>query len=737
MNNIFSTNALRYFENGYNVIPLLPNTKRPFQDSWQIACETRQAEYQIDSYVHSYPNHNIGIPLGEASKIIAIDFDYDADGLHEKINALIDGSPVKKKGDKGYTAFYQYNGEHPKKWYKDGKSIVELLSTGNQTVMPPSIHPDTKQPYVWVTLDTLFDMTANELPKLPSNFIEKVNEIFGYKERIIDFTRRYSSDLPELSEIEKAISFVPATEYATWLTIGMALQHNYGDAAFPAWDAWSRKASNYDARIMAYKWGSFGRSKGNPVTIATLFHYAIGCGYILPRVDIDIEIGDEFKIWSSKKPAGDAKNNNVTEEVASDFPAHLIDGVGLVAEIAAWINSTAIRRQPVLALGAAICAVGTIFAHKIRSETNLRTNFMVLGTAESGAGKEHARSCLNSLFNACNLENLILGELPSDAGVLSALTRNNGIGFAMLDEIGREIKSLNSKGAGSFEGRILTMLMKMFSVAGSMYRGKEYANHDGDMDRKDIIQPCLNIYGSTVPKRFYDAMTSDDAIDGFLARWLVFGSNDIAPPLLDGGDIDHPPYSLIENIGFIKKMPAYAAPVEGKVVMQPMPQPRVILFSDGAKRILGSLATACEENRIREIKKGSGLAAIWARTREHAIKLALVGHSYQEGIIDANVMTWACDMAMHLSHVAIKAIAENVADSDHERNVNKILKVIQKFNQHNNGEHMPHYKLTRSVQFLKPRDRNEILNQLAESGKISTKEEVSSNNKISYSYKVE
>ncbi len=737
MDGIFSTNALRYFENGYNVVPLLPNTKRPFQTGWEVACETKQASFQIESYMHSYPNYNIGIALGEASRIIGIDFDYDVEGLHEKINLLIEGSPVKKRGDKGYTAFYKYNGEHNKKWYKDGKAVVELLSTGNQTVVPPSIHPDTKEPYVWLTLDTLFDFSADDLPQLPVDFIEKVNEIFGYKERIIDFSKKYSGDLPELPEIEKALSFVPATEYATWLTIGMALQHNYGDCAFPAWDAWSRKASNYDARIMAYKWGTFGRSKGNPVTIGTLFHYAIGCGYVLSRMDIDIEIGEDFKIWSSNNVVSDTKAPAFINEATPDFPAHLVEGVGLVAEIAAWINSTAIKRQPVLALGAAICVAGTVFAHRVRSESNLRTNFMILGTAESGAGKDHAQKCITSILKATNCDSYIIGKLASDSGLFSALKRSNGIGIAIYDEIGKELSSLTSKKAASHEARIIANLMEMFSKANDTYYGKEYANHDGSMERCDIEQPCLNMYGATVPKRFYDAMTSDDAIDGFLARWLIFSSNDIAPPLLDGGDISLPPSNLIDNINFIKKMPAYAAPIEGKVVLQPTPQPTVVLFSDGAKRILSSLTAACEDNRIREIKKGSGLAAIWARTREHAIKLALVGHSYQEGIIDANVMTWACDMAMHLSHVAIKAIAENVADSDHERSVNKILKLIQKFNQHNNGDYMPHFKLTRSAQFLKPRDRNEILNQLTESGKITAREEVSSNNKISYSYKVE
>jgi hypothetical protein len=51
--------------------------------------------------------------------------------------------------------------------------LVEVLITG-QTVIPPSIHPKTEKPYVWLTDCTLLEVHVNELPELPPDIIERL-----------------------------------------------------------------------------------------------------------------------------------------------------------------------------------------------------------------------------------------------------------------------------------------------------------------------------------------------------------------------------------------------------------------------------------------------------------------------------------------------------------------------------------------------------------------------------------
>lgn len=714
VNNIFSDNAPSYYEVGYNIIPLRAGTKIPAVNNWQHYCELKLDEWIFNGWQYSNANGNIGMPLGLANKVIALDFDNDIDNLHEEIIKLLEGSPAKKKGAKGFTAFYRYNGESPKKWYKDGKAVVELLSTGNQTVMPPSIHPDTNQPYIWLTPDTLLDINPEDLPYLPTHFIEKVDNLFGYTKKLINYDKHYEGDAPDIAEIEKALSFIPASEYATWITVGMSLHHTYGDAGFNVWDGWSCKAANYDAKLMQGKWRSFGKAS-NPVSVGTIFHHAVGCGYIMPAPEpfFDFEITSEFQIITGKEQV---QAIVIPTSPSSNFPEHLLNAPGLPGEIAKWINNTSLKRQPILALGASLAAAGTIFAHRIRNDSNLRTNFMVLGLAESGAGKNHARTCIKSLFQASGLSHCIFGKFASDAGLLNKMDSTNSVGLALMDEIGRELKAINSKGAGGHETRILTLMMEIYSEAGTTFEGKSYANVE---NTKILVQPCLNIYSTSAPKRFYDSMTSDEAIDGFLARWLVFGSDDIDPPMQENNNIDTPPETLLESIKYITDMKAYKQPDPGIIMLQPIPDPIIIQYTEGARDILQKLTVTCNNNRVAEIKKGGNLAPIWARTREHAIKLALVAHPYRHGIIELTTMQWACELALYLSEFAIRAINENISDSEYEKNMQKIYQTIKKYNDRNSGAAMKQGELSDAIKNIDLRQRGLIINHLVESGKVT------------------
>jgi hypothetical protein len=740
MSQPFASVAMTLYERGYNVLPIAKNSKSPFFKNWQEWCNSRQAAFQVESWLAFYPDYNIGLPLGPANGVVAIDFDHDENGAHAEIINLLEGSPCRKKGAKGFTSFYRYNGEPKRKWYVNGKAVVELLSTGNQTVLPPSIHPDTKQPYLWLTPESLGDITASELPFLPADFVEKVDRILGYKERVASFAA-YEYDKPDLADVRDALSYIPSDEYATWLHIGMALHYNYGDAGLQTWDDWSRKAHNYDAEAVPKKWNSF-RAHPTPVTVSTIFHHAIGLGYI-PKARF--EIGADFKItingvdMAQKQPLEAPKQqetvtvaaqvipavNIPSESQEMEFPADLLDAPGLIGKIADWINSTAYKRQPVLALGAAIAATGTIYAHRVRSVTDLRTNFMVLGLCPSGGGKEHARECIDQLFEYCGLSHLLLGDFASDVGLLSSIRKNGGVGLALMDEIGREMKALNARSAGSHESRILTTMMKVFSKANGTYRGKEYANHDGKAPRLDVHQPNLCIYGTTVPKHFYDSLTSAEAIDGFLSRWLVFESRDPSPQKQQRGDIATPPGEIVDWIRRIQDMPTGPEIKAGHIPTQAIIKPAVIAFSGVAEDYLADLEKAADENRLIEFKNGNGLDAIWSRTREHAIKLALAAH--EEGIIESSAMAWACRMAMWSSQYAISRIKESVSDSEHQRLLKRVLDIIRGYNSRFQKP-MAHRALCHQTTFIKARERNEILAQLAESEMIAVDTTVVSNN---------
>lgn len=145
---LFVSNAPVLWQAGLPVIPLRPRTKEPFSYSWQMYKEKMPTPQEQDHWLRNYPDANIGLPLGPQAGCVAIDIDTEDPGLIDIIQQLCGYSPWERVGKKGKVLLYRYSGEKPFK-IKDvsGHMICELLSVGNQVVLPPSIHPDTQQPY--------------------------------------------------------------------------------------------------------------------------------------------------------------------------------------------------------------------------------------------------------------------------------------------------------------------------------------------------------------------------------------------------------------------------------------------------------------------------------------------------------------------------------------------------------------------------------------------------------------
>ncbi|MGJ4942451.1 bifunctional DNA primase/polymerase [Bradyrhizobium sp. HKCCYLS1011] len=178
------------YGNGYSPIPIMPNNKVPglmVGDEWRMFkgwnefCLERPSQFQINQWT-KWPDAGVGVACGRG--LICIDIDQEE--IIEPLMAILPVSYVQKKGRKGISLFYQGNTEVIRsKNYRtpDRVGLVDLLAEGKQTVLPPSIHPDTGEPYFWWTDETLLDVGVAALSVLPDNIAEQIGEVlraFGY-----------------------------------------------------------------------------------------------------------------------------------------------------------------------------------------------------------------------------------------------------------------------------------------------------------------------------------------------------------------------------------------------------------------------------------------------------------------------------------------------------------------------------------------------------------------------------
>ena len=273
------------YEQGLAVIPLRPNSKIPAIKDWSKYSKELPTKKDIAKW-KKIPDANVGLVLGEASKLIGLDFDYDVDNSHDKIKKYLKNTDtVIKKGNKGCTMFFSYDEEKTSGWSIGSERVLDLLSNGTHTVIPPSVHPEGDV-YKYTQLNA--EGLNPSILKLPKRFIKKVDRLFNNNKK--ESTQTSGDIKVDIKEVEEALNHIDNTsskiDYDVWLHIGMALKEGLEDGGFELWDDWSQRSSKYIPDEMQYKWDSFKRSG---ITLGSLFHIAMENGFEFQKDKVSLE----------------------------------------------------------------------------------------------------------------------------------------------------------------------------------------------------------------------------------------------------------------------------------------------------------------------------------------------------------------------------------------------------------------------------------------------------------------
>ena len=146
---IFKTYAPLYWASGLQAIPLIQKDKRPAVGAWQTWGQQKIPDSEKEKWLNAYGDGNVGLPAGPGSNLCFIDIDVVAPELLALIEKTLPPSPWRRVGKKGCVLAYRYNGakSFKIKTGPDQKPLIEFFSTSGQVVLPPSIHPETGEPY--------------------------------------------------------------------------------------------------------------------------------------------------------------------------------------------------------------------------------------------------------------------------------------------------------------------------------------------------------------------------------------------------------------------------------------------------------------------------------------------------------------------------------------------------------------------------------------------------------------
>jgi hypothetical protein len=746
----FAQRAFFYIEMGYSVVPIAPGTKRPGswteEHGWRGMHDWEQYNKRMPTDIElgfwdTWPGAGIGLLTGKLSGIVALDRDYNTDGT-DALDNMIPYTPVKKRGAKGYTAFFRYRGERSCSFNVNGQRVLDVLSDGRQTLMPGTVHPDGPT-YVYLTEDLLEETASNLLPALPDDFLDQVAALLDtYQTEADKRYQRKNIALPnDQGPLNQERSFAAQywhdlnqaalAQLADWVPklIFTAKPERGGYRSIATWrGAELPRVGIHPSGIFDFG-GNYGMSPITLIMNANSVPFADAAESLRRHVSLDdpvlrwfedhpitaressamqIEMDTpaagrarpSYREDRNPKPAGggaashfdsssSTSGTHITgavgpvvtagaregrstppEHTEADlaFPEHLLNPPGVLKEFMDWILGCALKPQPILALATSLSIVATVLAQKVKSQTGLRTNLYLVSVADTSAGKDHGRKCLKNVFKAAGLENMLGGEeLASGPGLMAAVGRQPCAVF-QLDEFGLMLKSIRSANAGAHLQQIVTNLMKLFTSAGTIVPGAEYADQK-TRPRADIAYPCVNLHAATTPEPLFDAFGSGDVASGYLNRLLILFAP-AAKFALRVVDIADPPAKLVEWMMTARRLQ------QGEFVGVLPDDPIRIPMSEQADKLFRELYEF--EQDKQQAMRSQGLHHLWGRCFEHASKVALVvacakhaepkefaaSIARAEVVVDEDSARWAIDFVKHVLTRMTREVSSRVADSE-------------------------------------------------------------------------
>jgi hypothetical protein len=277
---------------------------------------------------------------------------------------------------------------------------------------------------------------------------------------------------------------------------------------------------------------------------------------------------------------------------------------------------------------------------------------------------------------------------------------------------------VNKRHAPKYLAEIWDLLTELSTSAGGTFFGAEYADQQ-QRPRQDIAQPCCCVHATTVPEPFWAALQEGSMVDGSLARFLVFQTNDDVPDRSKRpkpvGDV---PAELIEALReIVTGVPGHArgniaALVEGPMIV---PDPYPVQMAPDAEQLFDALDAELTAQQREAI--GTNRSAVLARVWENTAKVALikaVSANPQAPVIRLEDAEWARIVVDRCVTTMISEAERHIAENKTQAYHQKVLRLIQAAG----GRGLSRNEITRRTQFLERKQREDILGALVEAGQV-------------------
>lgn len=142
--------VLEYVDNGWSILPVKPEEKRPYMTNWLQYTKTRASKSMVENWFRSLTGAGVGMVTGRVSNIVVLDVEHYCPTPIEELLKMYPTQLIARSGSGGYHLYYQYPTNQSK--VSNRVKIFEgadLRADGGFIVLPPTIHPNGNQ-YEWI-----------------------------------------------------------------------------------------------------------------------------------------------------------------------------------------------------------------------------------------------------------------------------------------------------------------------------------------------------------------------------------------------------------------------------------------------------------------------------------------------------------------------------------------------------------------------------------------------------------
>lgn len=712
----------RYLALGWKLCLLRPRSKIPFLHEWNDPLRVIGTDAVLQEALNRYPQSGLGL-VHEHSGTGTLDIDHveycqiafmQEFGIN--LAELFAGFP-RIKGRDGHDKYLfrlpagvvletkklvwpaiDADPESADPAIRNKKTtLLELRGKGGQDALPPTIHPDTLQTFVWLV------PPWGGIPELPAPFVAMWQNWGDFHPQLLaacPWAKVAESAPPPAAkrQVNRDGESVISQFNARYSIQSLLADYGYkpkgkrwlcpssttgipGVVVLPeSGKCYSHHASDvlndghahdaFDVFCLLEMAGSFPNALSEARLRLNIQHQE------LPAVDISALLASRFH-----------EEPEEPYQYSDDYYTRIFDDPipGVLGEFEGWAFQSALSATPSrhAARMAALGFGSIVLARRYKTQRDNYSSLLLLQIDDSGGGKEDLKTAIDKAMRLTNLHSSRMGGswYTSEIGVISAL-HEKPAHITIVDEFGLKVANSRSKGnahAASALSAVMEASTKAHSSISSTAAGtRGMTKPEASRMQMVVNNPGLTVAAMSTRTSMVAALTDEDITSGFLNRWLIM-VNPTKPQA--------PDYS-----GFFDTKPDLPLPESIKAWVQqhcPMPQgcapeahdpaidvqATVIPFTQLAKaQVIDYL------NEIETLKTDlfSSAPEMTKRMNETAMRLALiVALSDGKNVIEAKHFGWARSFVTSHQLAAFRALASQLSGTEFGKLRNKLLDFIR------------------------------------------------------------